>query len=78
MWTKEACSAQGKGWLGVYQHIPVKHAAPADELLATFWVAAEGLTEGAGVYIDVSYSAVAAKVRNCWHIIVCVCVCVYI
>ncbi len=75
---KEACSAQGKGWLGVYQHIPVKNAAPADELLATFWVAAQGLTEGAGVYVDVSYSAVSAKVPICGHMCVCVCVYVYI
>eukprot|EP00802_Teleaulax_amphioxeia_P017816 Tamp_17983.p1 GENE.Tamp_17983~~Tamp_17983.p1 ORF type:complete len:452 (-),score=43.28 Tamp_17983:2-1255(-) len=59
----DAC-AQGKGWLGVYQHIPVKYAEPSDELLATFWVAAEGLTQGAGVYLDASYSAVVSQTRT--------------
>ena len=31
---------------------------------ATFWVAAEGLTQGAGVYIDASYSAVVSQTRT--------------
>ena len=55
----DACAVDGKGWRGVYQHVVMGEAGAEEELLLSLWVAAEGLTEGAGVYVEASYSAAA-------------------